>query len=83
MSGKGSKRRPCLVSRAEYNLRWDYAYGRITRREFDTGLKAIKSGNCIQCKHGAMIGPDYKITCLVTHELHDQHHSCPNFEGEK
>jgi len=39
---KTSKRRPCLISRAEEEIRWDLAYSRITRKEFDKRLKEIK-----------------------------------------
>ena len=45
--GKGDKRRPRLVSRAEYELRYSYAYGDITKEEFLKQLKEIRnvSGN--------------------------------------
>jgi len=39
--GKGSRRRPCQVSRAEYDLRHDLAFGMITRREFDRRMAKL------------------------------------------
>lgn len=42
--GKGSKRRPRLVSREEEDLRWDYAQGKIGPRTFDKRLKEIRDG---------------------------------------
>ncbi len=46
-SGKGSKRRPCQISREEEQLRWDLAYGRITYKEFEIGMKAAGLGNVV------------------------------------
>lgn len=40
--GKTSKRRPCLVSREELDLRWTFAWGKITREQFDEKLKQIR-----------------------------------------
>lgn len=40
--GKGDKRRPCLVSQEEEGLRWLLALCKITRKEFDEGMKALK-----------------------------------------
>ena len=40
--GKGDERRPCLVSRVEYDLRCEYAWGKITLKEFDKRLKEIR-----------------------------------------
>ena len=42
MSGKGDKKRPCLVSREEESLRWRLLEGEITREEFDVTLKRLK-----------------------------------------
>lgn len=39
--GKGSGRRPTLISREEEELRWALAYGGITRQEFDRKMKSI------------------------------------------
>jgi hypothetical protein len=41
--GKGSERRPCLVSRAEYDLRWEYGQGGMTLDEFNKRLKEIRN----------------------------------------
>ena len=43
--GKGSKRRPCQISRVEEDLRWALAFGEITMREFNIGMKAAGLGN--------------------------------------
>lgn len=45
--GKGDKRRPRLVSRAEYELRYSFAYGEVAKEEFLKQLKEIHdvSGN--------------------------------------
>jgi uncharacterized membrane protein len=40
--GKGSRRRPTLISEKEETLRWDLAMGKITREEFDRKIKEIK-----------------------------------------
>jgi len=40
--GKGDKRRPCLVSQAELDLRWDLFQGKITREQFDTEMEKLK-----------------------------------------
>lgn len=39
--GKGSDRRLSHVSRAEYDLRWDYAQGWISEEVFNRRLKSI------------------------------------------
>lgn len=41
-AGKGDKRRPCLVSRAEYELRYDLHTGMIDRRHFNRELRKLK-----------------------------------------
>jgi len=41
-AGKGSKRRPCLTSRAEEKLRWDLKEGKITFKEFERRMKSVK-----------------------------------------
>lgn len=48
MAGKGSKRRPTLVSREEEDLRWELAYGRITRRTFDEKMVELKEKKNVQ-----------------------------------
>lgn len=40
--GKGSQRRPCLVSRDEEELRWDLALGKITQRTFDRKMRKLE-----------------------------------------
>jgi len=42
MSGKGSKRRPCCVSRKEEGLRWDLAFGKISKKEYDEAVKKLE-----------------------------------------
>jgi len=39
--GKGDQPRPRLVSTKEYNLRWDYAEGKITLATFNRRYKAL------------------------------------------
>ena len=41
-AGKSDKRRPCLVSREEEDLRWRLAQGRIDRKTFDKTIKKLK-----------------------------------------
>ncbi len=40
--GKGSKRRPCLMSNDEADLRWALARGEINREHYDREMKIIK-----------------------------------------
>jgi hypothetical protein len=40
--GKGSNRRPCLVSEEESDLRWKLALGQITREQFDVELGRLR-----------------------------------------
>ena len=40
--GKGSKKRQCLVSREEEDLRWSLLQGYITRQKFDAAMKKLK-----------------------------------------
>ena len=86
--GKTSKRRPCLISREEETLRWDLALGKITYMEWVTGMAALEAqknpcGVCGQCIDGLMVGPDYKITCRSTNEVHSQWHTCAKFREDK
>lgn len=39
--GKGSKKRPPQISRAEENLRWALAYGKITFQQFEQKYKQL------------------------------------------
>lgn len=41
--GKGSKKRRCLVSREEEDLRWSLFMGYITRMTFDEAMKELKN----------------------------------------
>lgn len=40
--GKGSKRRPCLVSREEEKLRWALFEKKISFAEFERRMKDVK-----------------------------------------
>ena len=45
MCGKGSKRRPCLVSEAELSFRWDYGMGKypdMPLKQFNIKVKEIR-----------------------------------------
>lgn len=42
MSGKGSKRRPCQISKHEEDLRWKLAFGYISFEEFERRMHEIK-----------------------------------------
>jgi len=50
-AGKGDRRRPMSISRAEYGLRWDFIGGLISEQEFHKRLTEIKKGNldALQC----------------------------------
>jgi hypothetical protein len=37
MNGKGSKRRPCLIPRKDYEANWDLAFGQKSTAHFVTG----------------------------------------------
>ena len=39
--GKGSKRRPTLVSKQEENIRWKLKEGKITFKEFERKMKLL------------------------------------------
>lgn len=38
---KGSKRRPCLVSATEEDLRWKLAFGKIDQKTFDREMALL------------------------------------------
>jgi len=40
--GKGCKKRPCLISRAEEDLNWALAYGKITFKEWEKKRKKLQ-----------------------------------------
>ena len=44
-SGKGSIRRPCLISREEEDFRWDVFMGKIkvTSEEFDKKIEELRN----------------------------------------
>lgn len=42
MSGKGSGRRPTLISKHEEDLRWKLAQGKITFNEFEKRIKELR-----------------------------------------
>ena len=42
MAGKGSHRRPSFISNEEYQLRYDLAYGKITRKMFDRKMESLR-----------------------------------------
>ena len=46
-AGKTDKRRPCLVSREEEDLRYRLALGRIDLEDFVAGMKLLKKGEPI------------------------------------
>ena len=94
---KGSKRRPCQISRVEEDLRYALAFGNITQREFNIGMKAVKMGSvtskdaevkshgvCNQCVDGLMANSDlnYGITCRIDSTIHHQWDTCENFKEE-
>jgi len=45
--GKGSNRRPRLVSLEEEDLRWKLYQGKITERQFNLRLSKIRSKKCL------------------------------------
>jgi hypothetical protein len=46
-SGKGDSPRPYANSREERDLRWAYAYGYLTKEEFDKHYKELKKKGLI------------------------------------
>lgn len=79
MVGKGSKRRPCQIGRVEEGLRYGLAFGNITQREFNIGMRAVKMGSvtskdtetktghvCNKCVDGLMVG---KATFQPNYEI--------------
>ena len=44
-AGKGSDKRPCLVSEQELALRWELLLGKVTLNKFYKKLKELKNGN--------------------------------------
>jgi len=45
--GKGSWRRPVQISRQEFDLRWDYALGKISRAEFNRQFSLLRKKGLI------------------------------------
>ncbi len=66
---KGSKRRRCLVSRAESDLRWALVKGEVSLARFYAVKKRIESGKtpvpCSQCMDGLLIGENYSVICQL------------------
>lgn len=52
--GKGSKRRLSATTREEEELRWKFACGRITFRQFEKKYKELKKQGLIQ-RNGRVI----------------------------
>jgi len=55
--GKGSARRPPQITRHEETLRWEFAFGLISKEEYDQRFKDLEAKNLIQrsgrvLKHG-------------------------------
>ena len=44
-SGKGDSTRSRDISDEEYDIRWDLAFGKITRKEYDKRMDALKGDN--------------------------------------
>lgn len=42
MCGKGDTQRPRQIGRAEYDLRWALAFGKITFKQFEQKMKELK-----------------------------------------
>ena len=85
MAGKGSKRRPALISCAEEDLRWQLVQGEITYREFYKTMckldpdKAKTLGTCGQCADGLLVGYNYSVVCRLDLSNHHRHDLCENF----
>lgn len=41
--GKGSQRRPCLLTREAENLQWKLAYGKIAFADYEVKVKKLKA----------------------------------------
>ena len=69
MEGKGSTRRPCLISREEESLRWQLVQGEITLARFYAVKKRIElekaSVPCSQCIDGLLAGENYSVICRL------------------
>ncbi len=94
---KGSKRRPCLIGRVEEGLRYALAFGNITQKKFNIGMKAVKMGSviskdaetksrgaCNKCVDSLMIvNFDYRVECRIDSTIHRQWDTCENFREDK
>ncbi len=90
MAGKGSKRRPALISREEETLRYDLAFGKITFEEWVAGmqkLKAVKDskGVCCNCLDGLMVdcAIDYGVVCRLDSITHHRWYTCSKFREDE
>ncbi len=87
--GKTSKRRPCLINRAEESLRWQLAQGEVTYREFYKAMcklnpdKAKTLGTCGRCVDGLLVGENYSVTCQLDSSNHHQHDLCMLFRQDE
>jgi hypothetical protein len=43
--GKGSNRRPCLLAKEAEQLQWDYAFRKITEKEYQRKRKQLEQEN--------------------------------------
>ncbi len=90
---KGSKRRPCQVSREEETLRYALAFGEITFEEWFISMQKLKivkdsrkgKGVCIRCIDGLMTDSDYNysITCRIDSTVRHRWDTCAKFREEK
>jgi len=89
---KGSKRRPCQISRVEEGLRYGLAFGTITMREFEIGMKAAGLGNvvskdgvCGNCLDEMLADSEgeYKVICRHDNIARHQWHTCTKFREKR
>lgn len=95
MAGKGSKRRPCQISRVEEDLRYSLAFGTITEREFKIGMKAAGLGNVtnvdeekyddaghVKCKHRLINAGPSRDFCDRKNDYCD-YRRCEQYRGHE
>ncbi len=80
MAGKGSKRRPALISRAEEDLRWALVTGEIKLARFYAVRNRIGLGkspvSCGQCIDGLLVGENYSVICRLDNSKKLRSDSC-------
>ncbi len=80
MAGKGSMRRPCLISHEEETVRWALVTGEISLARFYAVKKRIESGEtpvlCSQCIDGLLIGENYSVVCRLDNSKKLRSDSC-------